>query len=141
MFITKGEDEEDDNLVSRFPSETRPLTLKNDDNKIIAATLNQSAKSVLKQGACWIQRGFVPARQLVDNVVDVDSAARLYSLLAAQDDLTDKDPLEEMPAMALSSTSRRRFPALPINGFSASSADTVSRRDFGTSSRRLTIST
>ena len=33
VFITKGEDEEDDKLVSRFPSETRPLTLKNDDNK------------------------------------------------------------------------------------------------------------
>lgn len=100
VFITKGEDEEDDKLVSRFPSETRPLTLKNDDNKIIAATFNFSAKQVLKKGACWIQRGFIPARQLVDNVVDVDSAARLYSMLATQEDLSDKDPVEDLPAMA-----------------------------------------
>ena len=91
VFIPKGE-EKDDNMqapgvVFRHPSETRPLTLKNVDNKIIAGLINWCISPVVKACAIFMQRGFVGDRQLLQNAVDLDQASRVAAhLYSAGDD-------------------------------------------------------
>ena len=62
------------------PSELRPLTLKNTDNKIIAGILNWCIHPIIVKTACSLQRGFVAGRQLVQNPVDLDFYARVDAL-------------------------------------------------------------
>ena len=63
-------------VVYRHPSELRPLTLKNGDNKIIAGCANWSLSTVISKAACRLQNGFVCGRQLVQNTVDLDFSSR-----------------------------------------------------------------
>ena len=67
------------------PLELRPLTLKNTDNKIIAGILNWCVHPIVPKTACSLQRGFVAGRQLVQNPVDLDFAARLDALRFSAD--------------------------------------------------------
>eukprot|EP00972_Heterocapsa_arctica_P065067 9604690-Heterocapsa_arctica.AAC.1 len=78
VFVPKGEDELDEQSVSREPVDTRPLSLKNSDNKLACSVLNFKFKAPLATGACLAQRGFVPGRQLVSNVVDLDAYGRIH---------------------------------------------------------------
>jgi hypothetical protein len=78
VFTPKGEQRQDLIEVIRAPEETRPLGLKNSDNKTIAGVINNCSKPMLSRSACHLQRGFVPQRQLVHNVLDVDTAARIF---------------------------------------------------------------
>ena len=61
------------------PADTRPLGLKNTDNKAIAAISNLCIKHTLAGQLCEDQRGFLCGRNFLQNVVDVDSIARLFS--------------------------------------------------------------
>ena len=83
LFIPNGEFEADAVAICREPLETRPLSLKNADNKAIAAVVNRSVSEVIKEGTHVTQNGFVPGRQLVQNPVDLDSASRSFSMIAA----------------------------------------------------------
>ena len=67
-------------VVFCHPTELRPLTLKNGDNKIIAGCANRSISPVIAKAACHIQRGFIFERQLLQNVVDLDFSCRESSL-------------------------------------------------------------
>ena len=62
------------------PSETRPLTLKVSDNKIVAGVLNHSLAPVVAKNASKLQNGFVLGRQLVQNVVDLDYYSREHAM-------------------------------------------------------------
>jgi hypothetical protein len=78
LFAVKGEEPDDTHEVSRSAADTRPLSLKNTDNKIIARVNNYLAKRMLAASAVDIQRGFVPGRQLVANVLELDTCARWF---------------------------------------------------------------
>jgi hypothetical protein len=78
VFIPKGENEDDAVEVIREATETRPLGLKSTDNKIIGAVWNISAKNALSSSACRIQRGFTPGRQMIENVMNLDTHARIF---------------------------------------------------------------
>ena len=80
IFVPKGEDPMDDVLISREATDTRPLGLKNSDNKLIGGVQNDKMKPALSKGLCKLQRGFCPDRQLVQNVLDLDTASRVHSM-------------------------------------------------------------
>ena len=58
------------------PGATRPLGLKNTDNKAIAATLASALASAISATASPVQQGFVRGRRFTDNIIEVDWAAR-----------------------------------------------------------------
>ena len=84
VFIDKLKDETSlsaqPKVVFRHPSETRPLTLKQGDNKHVAATLNFCISPAIVDGAIDTQRGFVSGRQLSQNTVDLDFHGRKHAL-------------------------------------------------------------
>ena len=63
------------------PAAARPLSLRNCATTSIGSVANKQAKPVLSASACSSQNGLVPGRQLLDTVVDLDGAARVYSHL------------------------------------------------------------
>jgi len=67
-------------VIFRHPSETRPLTLKQGDNKHVASTLNYCISPAIAAGAIESQRGFIHSRQLGQNVVDLDFHGRKHAL-------------------------------------------------------------
>jgi hypothetical protein len=98
LFVPKGEFESDAVAICREPLETRPLSLKNSDNKICAAVVNRSIADVVKQGTHKTQNGFVPGRQLIQNPVDLDAAGRLFSMIADDENKRKTTPSLEPPA-------------------------------------------
>ena len=63
-------------MLFRKASDTRPLGLKNADTKMVMRTVIVAAKHVSTKRAAKLQRGFIPNRQLLTNVVDIDCAAQ-----------------------------------------------------------------
>ena len=57
--IGKGEEEGDILEMIRAAVDTRPLALKNSDNKIVGGALNASSKPAITESANRLQRGFV----------------------------------------------------------------------------------
>ena len=80
IFIAKGEEEEDNFKVTRTPESTRPLGLKNTDNKIITSAVNNCLKHGIARDACHLQRGFLPGRHFTDNIVELDAFSRTYAM-------------------------------------------------------------
>ena len=89
MFPPKGDPARDKIEIVRTPGDTRPLGLKDSGNKIVGTTYTRSLKPALAQGACPLQNGFTPFRQLVQNLVDLDSAARCFG----RSEMASKYPL------------------------------------------------
>ena len=81
MLLHKGEDPQDANLVARAAEDTRPLSASNTDCKIIASAGNEPLRQALPDWAREEQRGFVMTRQLIDNVIDVDTDCHIASHL------------------------------------------------------------
>ena len=88
-FSPKGEQEDDGStgpgFVERLPSETRPLTMKNTDNKLIAAAVTYASIPTFKDTVNCIQQGFVPGRNFVGNVVQLDFESRVNALRCLND--------------------------------------------------------
>ena len=85
IFVPKGDFATDAVAMVRNPMDTRPLSLKNADNKVCAACVSKCIADVVTAGTHESQNGFVRGRQLIQNPVDLDSAARAFALKA--DDL------------------------------------------------------
>ena len=68
--------------VLREASDTRPLSLKNTDNKILAATINHAIIVPIAAATHHSQRGIVPRGQLLQNVVDRDTEAHHAGMIA-----------------------------------------------------------
>ena len=79
IFPPKGEEAGDDVDFIRDPGNTRPLTLKNTDNKLIATVTNTKIKSTLSTKSNAIQQGFIHGRTFLKNIVEIDTSARLMS--------------------------------------------------------------
>ncbi len=78
IFIPKGEDPADAVEVIRASQDNRPLTLKNTDNKILCGSMVSTFREHAVKHTNKIQRGFVSGRNFINNVVDLDSAARIF---------------------------------------------------------------
>ena len=63
----------------RAPKDTRPLSLKCSDNKIIASTLNGAIKTTIAAQLHAAQRGFLRGRQPAVNILLLDAIARCFS--------------------------------------------------------------
>ena len=83
LFVPKGELEDDHIQVVREVGDNRPLSLKNSDNKIATAAVNNCAQPVIVHSVHKFQNGFVKGRQLLQNVVDLDALARILSMNAS----------------------------------------------------------
>ena len=86
VFIPKGVDVLDRESVTREATDTRPISLKNSDNKVVCAAINHKLRHALTANISPIQRGFVPNRQLVANVADLDAFARVHAMASDRRD-------------------------------------------------------
>ena len=59
---------------------TRPLSIVDAANRIVAAILNASLERCVAQRISAMQRGFIPGRQMLMNIIDIDTAAQIISL-------------------------------------------------------------
>ena len=66
--------------VIRPPKATRPIACKVCDNKVVAATICHSISEMTKAQTSSIQRGFVPLRQISQNVLEIDVVARVHAI-------------------------------------------------------------
>ncbi len=78
-FLPKGDAEGDAEEVIRSALETRLISAKNSDNKTIVGASIFRFKRWAQENTHHVQRGFVPGRNFLNNVVDLDSASRIYS--------------------------------------------------------------
>ena len=83
----KSATEADDSQVTRAAEDTRPLNLKNTDNKSLAGVINTKLSRPIAAWSEKAQRGFVKGRQGLDNIVDVDIQARIADFLAHSSDI------------------------------------------------------
>jgi len=70
--------------VIRLPADTRPLNLKNTDNKTCTAVIAEQLAKALPSVTPKSQRGFVRFRQGLTNVLDIDTSSRVVDLIASQ---------------------------------------------------------
>ena len=84
MFAAKGTAPDDPIEVIRAPGDTRPLGLKNTDNKTIAGVTNNAMKHPIAKSANKLQNGFVVGRTFLNNVTLLDTTARGYSMCCPQ---------------------------------------------------------
>jgi len=66
-------------MIFRHPLETRPLSLKQSENKLVASVLNFCISPVVAKCAIDTQRGFIHERILTQNPIDLDYAGRLHA--------------------------------------------------------------
>lgn len=64
IFLAKGsKDDDSEQFVKRCGEETRPLGVKNTDNKVIAGTVNGTIAPLIDGWADDQQNGFISGRQ------------------------------------------------------------------------------
>ena len=61
------------------PADTRPLSGANTDSKLMCMALAEIFNRVLNDWAVHIQRGFIRGRCMIRTVIEVESAAVVYS--------------------------------------------------------------
>ena len=93
-FLVKGDDDHNTVAVLRGPLNTRPLCMKNCDNKIIASANCNALNSDFIKITHRTQNGFTHGRNFLNNLVDVDSASRMYSMWF---DYLKSTSLEDIP--------------------------------------------
>ena len=82
VFAPKGDatpEEASAHICYKKPKDLRPITLQNEDRKSVAGILNQCILPTIILFCSILQRGFVPGRQLIQNVVDLDFHSRCYA--------------------------------------------------------------
>ena len=99
IYLPKGSlDGDTKHSVNRTGDCTRPLGLKNTDNKSVAGAVNYTISPTIAKAADTSQNGFTKGRQGVDNVVTLDAQARIQDHIAgAKDHL----PISQIPIMPL----------------------------------------
>jgi hypothetical protein len=84
VVLPKG-DTEDGRCERDFivkPNETRPLALKNTDNKLCCSVWLRKLRVAAVKHARPGQQGIIPSRHFTQNVLDLDAAGRCYSTSA-----------------------------------------------------------
>jgi hypothetical protein len=75
VFIPKGDEPNDQNVVARGAGDLRPLNLSNTDNKLIALAINGRLSALCQATVSEQQRGFVAGRHLEDNLFQLEASA------------------------------------------------------------------
>ena len=83
LFPAKGELDDDHIEIVREATDTRPLNLRNTDNKTLTGIINLNMQPAIRSGAHTTQRGFIGGRQLTQNVVDLDFSAREQAIFTS----------------------------------------------------------
>lgn len=73
VFIPKGSAASDGTIVARTPDNVRPLSLSNTDCKLVTNAIAAPMNRVARVTVDGRQRGFVEGRQMLDNVIDLES--------------------------------------------------------------------
>ena len=84
ILLAKGGHRDDDAVLARAPGDTRPVSLANSDSKICEIALDKPLARAMAPWASWDQRGFLEARMMVDNVIEIDTHGRIAALTANQ---------------------------------------------------------
>ena len=79
-FLAKGESSSDTLEVVREAADTRPLSMKNTDNKLVAGAFNLKIKTFTASKLHRHQQGFVVGGQGSTNVCEIDTASRVLAL-------------------------------------------------------------
>jgi endonuclease/exonuclease/phosphatase family metal-dependent hydrolase len=66
------------------PGSTRPLSIVDASNRIVAAIMNVALERCVANKISGMQRGFVPGRQMLLNLIDVDTAAQKISVKSSR---------------------------------------------------------
>eukprot|EP00959_Pyramimonas_sp_CCMP1952_P382986 8024854-Pyramimonas_sp.AAC.1 len=66
---------------ARQPASTRPLSLSNCDNKLLSSAIAVPISKVAEDKVDKAQRGFIKGRQMLDNIVEVDSNLTIWSAM------------------------------------------------------------
>ena len=98
VFLPKGSTDEDTaKSAKRTADNTRPLGLKNTDNKTVAAVANRSITPTIAANADNSQNGFVIRRQGIDNVAVLDAQSRIQDHIAGANPALTTENLPIMP--------------------------------------------
>jgi len=65
-----------DDMPAYGAADTRPLSVCNTDNRLLSGFLRWELEESLNKWICVAQRGFLPNRWMLDNVLDVDCVAQ-----------------------------------------------------------------
>lgn len=80
VFIPKGEHHDDEERLVRVPAQLRPMTLMQCSAKLTAAAANQALSQWVVRTVCGQQRGFVPGRSILDNIVELEGGMLEHSM-------------------------------------------------------------
>ena len=71
----------DNNLPAFYPANTRPLSIVNTDNRIVANSARLAWEPTLDKWILPRQQGFLRGRSILRNLLDVDTATKHTSLM------------------------------------------------------------
>ena len=85
VFLPKKPSGQREGVDYYTPDDTRPLAIVNTDNRLIANAVRHRMEGILGEIISEGQRGFLPGRSLLANVVDIEHAMQVGSV-------SDEDP-------------------------------------------------
>eukprot|EP00959_Pyramimonas_sp_CCMP1952_P394672 8269132-Pyramimonas_sp.AAC.1 len=77
-FLPKGDIEVTQPGQVKPPASTRPLTLSNTDNKLLASAYSAPLRQIASEVVHHSQAGFLPGRQILDHIISLDSELRIW---------------------------------------------------------------
>ncbi len=80
-FLVEGESDHDAVAILRDPLSTRPLCMKNTDNKIIVSADCAALSNTFKKITHRTQNGFTGGRNFLNNIVAIETCSRIYSMM------------------------------------------------------------
>ena len=80
VFLPKKASGEVNGVEYYLPADTRPLSIVNTDNRVLASAVRLAIEPALDAVVSEAQQGFLPGRSLIKNVLDIDEAMRNFAL-------------------------------------------------------------
>jgi hypothetical protein len=100
VFIPKKLDREFQGVRYNEPGEVRPLSIVNTDNRLMANAVRLRAEPLLAKAISPAQRGFLPGRSMLHNVLELDGEMRAASLQAERPAAVFFDFAAAFPSLA-----------------------------------------
>ena len=82
------------------PEGTRPLSVVNTDNRILASSLRLRSEPIFNAWISGAQRGFLRGRSMIANIMDVDFVARIASFMHSMPALASFDFKAAFPSVS-----------------------------------------
>jgi hypothetical protein len=100
VFIPKKVDHEAHGIRYNEPNEVRPLSIVNTDNRLMANAVRLRVEPLLAKAISPAQRGFLPGRSMLHNVLELDGEMRSASLQAERPAAVFFDFAAAFPSLA-----------------------------------------